>query len=88
LQYFFPNPGLSFITEVFYRHKILEVESRSTDTSANDDYNERVKQADASKMNLVVGVKGGNTAGNKNIQTRLYYSINEEKVFLGIGLSF
>jgi len=88
-QYFLKAPSLSLISEAKWRYKDYNVDYRPTDTTGNSDLNEREEQAEFQQRDFLLGLKFGNTITNRvNVQTRFWYSTQEEMLLLGIGSSF
>jgi hypothetical protein len=88
-QYFVATPDLSLVTEFAYRHQAYTVARIEGDTDRNRNFDERQAQAEARRLDLRVGLKLGNVLQeNAKVQTKLFYSSQQEAVLLGIGASF
>ena len=88
-QYFLKAPSFALISEAKWRYKDYKIDPRPTDSSGNNDFNEREEQAELKQRDFRFGLKFGNTIANRvNVQTRVWYSTQEEKLLLGIGSSF
>jgi hypothetical protein len=88
-QYFLKAPSFALITEIRWRYKDYKIDSRPTDSSKNKDFSEREEQAKLEQRDFRFGLKFGNTITSRvNVQTRIWYSTQEEKLLLGIGSSF
>ena len=88
-QYFLKAPSFALISEAKWRYKDYKIDPRPTDSTGNNDFREREEQAELQQRDFRFGLKFGNTIANQvNVQTRLWYSTQEEKLLLGIGSSF
>jgi len=88
-QYFLKAPSFALISETKWRYKDYKIDPRPTDSTVNNDFREREEQAELQQRDFRFGLKFGNTIANRvNVQTRLWYSTQEEKLLLGIGSSF
>ncbi|MEC8595287.1 MAG: hypothetical protein VXY74_10845 [SAR324 cluster bacterium] len=88
-QYFLKAPSFALISEAKWRYKDYKIDPRPTDSTGNNDFREREEQAELQQRDFRFGLKFGNTIANRvNVQTRLWYSTQEEKLLLGIGSSF
>ena len=88
-QYFLKAPSFALISETKWRYKDYKIDPRPTDSPGNNDFREREEQAKLQQRDFRFGLKFGNTIANRvNVQTRLWYSTQEEKLLLGIGSSF
>ena len=88
-QYFLKAPSFALISEAKWRYKDYKIDPRPTDSTGNNDLREREEQAELKQRDFRFGLKFGNTIANRvNVQTRLWYSTQEEKLLLGIGSSF
>ncbi|MAA69750.1 MAG: hypothetical protein CL915_13545 [Deltaproteobacteria bacterium] len=89
VQYFLKAPSFALISEAKWRYKDYKIDPRPTDSTVNKDLKEREEQAELQQRDFRFGFKFGNTIANRvNVQTRVWYSTQEEKLLLGIGSSF
>ena len=88
-QYFLKVPSFALVSEAKWRYKDYKSDPRQTDSTSNNDFNERKEQAELQQRDFRFGFKFGNTITNRvNVQTRVWYSTQEDKLLLGIGSSF
>jgi hypothetical protein len=88
-QYFLKAPSFALISEAKWRYKDYKVDPRPTDSTGNNDLKEREEQAELQQRDFRFGLKFGNTIADRvNVQTRVWYGTQEEKLLLGIGSSF
>ena len=88
-QYYLKAPEFALIAEAQWRHQEFQVIHYNTDTATNNDYAERQKQAEDQQQDMRLGLKFGNQLSSKVVvQTRVWYSTQEESLLLGVSAQF